>query len=197
MRNQNMLIVSIDPGIVNCGIYVCSLDTFTEKHHSQYLERLTFNDGDNYYETALKKLNEIEENTKFFSSAHYIVIETQMSVSYDNTRICQHLITYFMTAFKDKGNRPVVIEISNQAKTKLLMCPKGLTKYNYKKWNTNKAISILKDRKDESELEYINKMESSKKKDDMGDAVCQYEAWMLMLNGDANRPSMPVKRFQK
>lgn len=196
MRNKNIIITSIDPGIVNCGIYSSSYHSEDRTHTSMYLERLVFNTGDNHYLESIKKLDEIEKKIKLFSSSHYIVIESQMTVSYDNTRLCQHLITYMMTSLKNIGNRPIIIEITSQAKTKLLHCPKGLKKYQYKKWCCEKAITLLKERDTEHEKKFFEKIEASKKKDDMSDAVCQYHAWIHIMEGEYNRPSMPYKRYE-
>jgi hypothetical protein len=195
LRKEHMIIVSIDPGIVNCGIYVGCYDTIKKTHRSLYLSKLTFNGNDNHYVESIKKLQELEEKHALFSNSHYIVIESQMTVSYDNTRMCQHLITYFMTSMVDKGNRPIIVEITSQAKTRLLECPKGLSKYQYKKWCTNKALAYLGEGEEEEEKPYIDIIKKSNKKDDMGDAICQYYAWMKIFHGEAIQPTMPVKRF--
>jgi hypothetical protein len=66
MRNQNILITSIDPGIVNCGVYVSCYNTKKKSHESLFLSRLTFNREKNHYVESLKQLNELEENHGFF-----------------------------------------------------------------------------------------------------------------------------------
>lgn len=195
MRNQNMIITSIDPGIVNCGIYVCCYNTEKKTHSSLLLSCLAFNKGDNHYIESMKQLNKIEEEHGFFKNSHYIVIESQMTVSYDNTRMCQHLISYFMSTYRNQGNRPLVIEITSQAKTRLLGCPKGLTKYQYKKWCVSKALSFLEERKNEKETNFIHSIKACKKKDDKGDVICQYQAWLLILEGEAMKPTLPAKRY--
>lgn len=194
MRNENMIITSIDPGIVNCGIYVNCIDTKSKKQTSIFLGKLEFNDGDNHYITSINKLDKLEEEQKFFSSSHYIVIESQMAVSYDNTRMAQHLITYFMTKLKDKGNRPLIIEFNSQSKTRLLDCPKGMKKPQYKKWCREKAISSLEERKSPKEEKFITCLKVVKKGDDMGDAVCQMYAWMKVMRGESIVVPKPVLR---
>jgi hypothetical protein len=37
MRNKNILITSIDPGIVNCGVYVSCYNTEKKTHESYFL----------------------------------------------------------------------------------------------------------------------------------------------------------------
>ena len=142
----------------------------------------------------MEKLDQLEEDYKFFSSSQYIVIESQMHNVNLNTRICQHLISYFMTKFKDKGNRPIVVEIASQAKYRMLKCPLGMEKTRRKNWAAKKAVELLREREnDTDELEHICEIESSSKRDDMGDAVCQYYAFFEMLKGKFGRPTMPVR----
>lgn len=198
MRNENIIITSIDPGIVNCGIYTSAYNTETKKIKSIYLEKLVFNKTNNHYLDSLNQLYELENNYKLFSSSHYILIESQMTVNYDLVRMGQHLITTFLNIVKDKGNRPIIIEISNQAKTQLIdeKKPKGLTKYQYKKWCTEQAMEFLKN-KGEIDVEgaYIYKLENSKKADDMGDSVCQLYAFIKIMEGEYSRPTLPIKRY--
>jgi len=194
LRNDNMIIVSIDPGIVNCGVYVNCINTKTNTETSIYMARLEFNKEDNHYVASINILDQLEETEKYFSSAHYIVIESQMAISYDNTRMAQHLITYFMTKLKDQGNRPLIIEFNSQSKTRLLDCPKGMKKPQYKKWCQEKAISLLKDRNNPREEKFITCLEIVKKGDDMGDAVCQMYAWMKVMRGESIFVPKPITR---
>ena len=156
---------------------------------------LVLNTGENHYVTSIEKFDELEEKQKFFSSSHYIVIESQMAVSYDNTRMAQHLITYFCTKLKNKGNRPIIIEFNSQSKTRLLECPKGMKKHQYKKWCKEKAVEILKARESKSEEKFIKILEVTKKADDMGDSVCQCMAWKMVLDGEAVKVPKPIMRF--
>jgi hypothetical protein len=193
MKNQNILVVSIDPGVTNCGIYVGYYDTVTEIHKTLHLERLEFNDGINPYISSLEKLDEMEKDYCYFSAAHYIVIESQMHNVTLNTRMCQHLITYFITKYKDKGNKAIVVEIAAQAKYRLLGCPMGLDKADRKRWSPKRAIELLEERECEDELIHITEIRSSTKRDDMADALCQYHAFFKMLNGEFGKPTMPTR----
>lgn len=197
VRNDNLLITSIDPGIVNCGVYVVCINMKTQERKSLYLSRLEFNREDNHYVSSIKKLSELEKEYGYFSSSHYIVIESQMAISYDNTRMGQHLISFFMTFLKNKGNRPIVIEFNSQSKTRLLGCPKGMKKPEYKVWCKNKALEVLKSRDLKYEEKFIKCLERAKKKDDMGDAICQSEAWMMIFSGEAVKIPRPVIREKK
>lgn len=197
MRNENIVITSIDPGIVNCGIYTTAYNTETKKIKSIYLEKLVFNRSNNHYLDSLSQLHELENKHKLFSSSHYILIESQMTVNYDLVRMGQHLISSFLNIVKNKGNRPIIIEISNQAKTQLIeeKKPKGLTKYQYKKWCTAQAMEFLRNKGGDSEEVYIHKLEHSKKADDMGDSVCQTIAFVKIMEGEYSRPTLPVKKY--
>ncbi len=197
LRNENMIITSIDPGIVNCGIYINCINTKTNAKKSLYLARLEFNKSTDHYTESIRKFQELEEKHSYFSSSHYIVIESQMAISYHNTRMGQHLLTFFMTMLKNSGNRPIIIEFNSQSKTRLLGCPKGLKKPEYKVWCKEKAVELLKSRENDSEDKFINCLEKSKKKDDMGDAICQCEAWLMVYNGEAISVPKPVSRTQE
>jgi hypothetical protein len=190
-----VIITSIDPGIKNCGVYTCAYDTINKTHKSIYLDRLDFTNTDNHFIEAISKLDELELEYKLFSSSHYIIIESQMTVNYSLVRMGQHLISYFLTRTRDIGNRPLIIEIAPQSKTKTLECPKGLSKYQYKKWCVNKAIELLKKREDDNEDSNIFNLENSKKKDDMGDVICQYYAIISYIESDFNKLTLPIKRF--
>lgn len=184
LRNNNIIIVSIDPGIVNCGVYIGYYDTISKKTSSLYMARLCFNKSTNHYVESMKQLKELEEKNNYFSSAHFILIESQMSISYNNTRMGQHLLTLLSTIVKDKGNRPLVLEYNSQIKTKLLGCPKKMKKPDYKKWCKRKAQELLEQNKDQDhEKEFIVNLNIGKG-DDMGDAVCQFFTWIKIMEDD-------------
>ena len=196
MKNDNIIITSIDPGIVNCGIYTCAYNTTDKTHKSIFLKKLSFNKGNNHFLESLSEFETLENEKKLFSSSHYIIIEAQMSVNYDLVRMGQHLISYLLLKVKDQGNRPLIIEISPQCKTKSFSdYPKGLSKYQYKKWCTAKALELLQQRDLESEKDFIYILKHSRKSDDMGDTIAQYYAWISYIESEYNRPSLPIKKY--
>lgn len=199
MNNDNILITSIDPGIKNCGVYVNCFNTKTKEHTSILLTRLDFSksETDNHYISCMKQFDELEREGEYFSKSHYIVVESQMTISYDNTRMGQHIITYFSTKFRNRGNMPHVIEFNSQAKTRMLGCPKGMKKQDYKRWCKQKAIEFLKSRPNQKyEEEFAKKIKGSTKGDDMGDSVCQCYAWIMLLEGE-HRPQLPIREEQE
>ena len=107
-----------------------------------------------------------------------------MSISYNNTRMGQHLITLMSSILKDKGNRPLILEYNSQIKTKLLECPKKMKKPDYKKWCKQKAKELLATNRDqEHEKQFIDNLNIGKG-DDMGDAVCQFFTWIKIMEDD-------------
>lgn len=168
-------VVTIDPGIVNCGIYFGKYYVEEEKWWTKYIAKLQFSNKvkkSNYYIASINILNEIEKKEKYFSSADLIVIERQMTRSIQNTRMGQHLISYFLTLYDIP-----IIEINSTTKTQMLDCPKGKTKPEYKKWCRDKAVELLKENSIDSENgnKFIKIINMNKKDDDMGDVVCYFE----------------------
>lgn len=194
MNNDNIIITSIDPGIKNCGVYVNCFNTVDKSQTSILLTRLDFSaGGDNHYVNCIKEFDRLEKEQQYFSKSHYIVVESQMTISYTNTRMGQHIITYFMTKLKNRGNMPHVIELNSQAKTRMLDCPKGMKKQQYKRWCKQKAVEFIDQRNNQDhEKPFADKIKHATKGDDMGDTVCQCYAWIMLLEGE-HRPKLPTK----
>ena len=193
-NNDSIIIVSVDPGIKNCGVYIQKVNLLNDERKSMYLARMQFDQTDNHYIASIKKFEELEKKANVLSKAHYIVVEKQMVLSTPNTRMGQHLITFFLTFLRNKGNRPIIVEIASTAKTRILKCPKGMKKPEYKKWCHTKAVLLLESRDTEHEEKYINLLTGIKKKDDVGDAVCQSEAFIQLQKMDIYPYPKPIKR---
>lgn len=190
MKNNEIVISSIDPGIVNLGIYVCIYNIIKKTHKSLYLDRLCFKNSDNPQTEVLKKLIQLEEENKYFSNSHYILIEKQLSVNHLCVRMGQNLSTFFITKFQNIKNKPIIVEMQPNTKIRLLGC-KLKKKNEYKKWTPKKAIELLEERKNLSEDKFIKNIKNSSKKDDKGDVICQYYAWIKIFEGEAYKPTMP------
>jgi len=192
---ESIIIVSIDPGIKNCGVYIFKYNMLNGRKRSLYLARLQFNqEENNHYISSIKKFEALENKSHILSRSHYIVIEKQMAISTQNTRMGQHLITFFCTFLRNKGKRPIIMEFSNQAKTKLLKCPSKMKKPDYKKWCHRKAVELLESRDNEEEEKYIERLTVAKKKDDMGDAICQGETFIMSIETDFYVYPKPQKK---
>ena len=106
-------------------------------------------DSKGEFTESVRILDSIEKETGIFSNSHFILVEGQMSFNTSMFKLGQHLLTYFITRYRNTGVNPIVIEYSSQCKTKLLKCPKGMPKKgkgSYKEWCVGKALSILKER---------------------------------------------------
>ena len=85
LRNENMIITSIDPGIVNCGVYVNCLNTKTNVKKSLYLARLEFNKTAEHYTESIRKFEELEEKHSYFSShsiQHVLLLHLRVKIKY-------------------------------------------------------------------------------------------------------------------
>lgn len=193
IKNKNIIICSIDPGIVNTAIYVLCYNLKTKEQKSMHLSKHSFND-DNWVISMTKQLSNIEDEKNLFSLCHFIVIESQMSFNYDATKLAQAILTLLGTMTRNKNNRPLIIELSSQCKTKILGClprttgeDKNAYKRRYKKWSVEKALEILTENEDTEYLEFIR---SERKKDDLGDAICQCNAWIKIITGEVYTPDL-------
>jgi hypothetical protein len=194
---------SIDPGPKNTGMriekrWVKSTQIFNKIDRSQVIipcidmilytimdstiDIATYNTSDPT--AASYHVNNILLMDKFLDmlcDCHYIVIESQMTFNTEATRFGQHLITYLLIKCKDKGNRPLIIEMDSHHKTRLLGAPKlNIAKKEHKKWCLERAIQMFTLRNDTASLQFLNFI---RKKDDCGDAACQIEVWWMILNG--------------
>jgi hypothetical protein len=173
-------VTAIDPAIKNCAIRV---ERRTYKDGFLIVETLlqikfdfsVYNDNTNYYTNSLNLLMPYLE---YFITSQYILIETQMVINYDLVRLSQHLITFLTIFTTNKGLKPLIIEIDSRLKSRLFNAPK-MNRLELKKWAVENAIKILSERND---IETINFIMASAKKDDHGDTVCYTEAWWKILS---------------
>lgn len=178
--------VFIDPGIKTCAI--CSVEnnfntnTITTKMLKLFDFRVKTVDENDFSTDGTacytKCIEILEENMEFFLNAHYIVMEFQGSWASPNTiRIAQHLITFFLISLKDRGNRPLIIEIDPKLKSTMLGLKK-MKQTELKKTCKQIAIQFLKDR---GENQYALILEGKGKKDDLGDTICYEHIWWNLL----------------
>jgi hypothetical protein len=182
----------IDPGIKNCAIRTAIHDTSTGKSqtilffHSDFTHQIHGKETVSTSETKIggeteyysKVFSVFDPYIPFFIQSQYIGIESQLPINYDLVRMAQHLITYLMMVTRDKGNRPLILELSPKLKSSMLGAPPKLTKPQLKKWATEKGCSLLRADGEESIAAFI---ESQTKKDDYGDVVC-YEKCLVLLS---------------
>jgi hypothetical protein len=103
-------------------------------------------------------------------------------------KLSQHILTYFMITLKDAPQLPLIVELDATMKTRCLNAPLKMKGKEVKKWAIEKAIEILKKRKDEQSLQimYITKkgnkeLELRSKSDDVADTVVMIEAFCRIM----------------
>jgi hypothetical protein len=194
---KHINVVAIDPGIKNCAIRVASMDLKTRAITTQLQMVFDFTHSsltadskgiglDTAHYTNIPKV--LDKYVDFFRWSHYIVIESQLPINYDLTRMSSELMMYFTLRVRDEGYRPLIIEIDPHLKSRMLDAPPKMSKPQLKTWARNKAIEILKERGDNETAQMI--MEVTKG-DDHGDTVCYEAVWWLILQGHLHVPPLP------
>lgn len=136
---------------------------------------------------VLDKYKDIWDKCKVF------IIEKQMQfgtrINPMAMKLGQHCYSYFAIHY---GKTKDIIEFPAYYKTQILGAEKIPTKKSKtgkqlyktidkparKKWCVSKALEILKSR--EYENESVEKIEKSRKKDDLCDVICQLQAWKII-----------------
>ncbi len=196
-------IMSIDPGILNCGLRI-ERRRYAQHHllgvETIVMVRINFNEGNQHevkdpqtqvFDTAYytRSIKILDKFSKYFIECQYILVESQLPINYSMVRMSQHLITYLCTKVMDLGNRPLIVEMDPHLKSRLLGAPGKMKKPELKKWCRATALQILENRED---MEARNVMLRTTKGDDMGDTICQCEAWWIILCGQLHVPPLPV-----
>jgi hypothetical protein len=196
LKEENEIIItSVDPSIVNCNIYVFGYNLDTKEERSIHIQRFNFKKDKTTgpFGSSVKQLNGVEKKFNFFSRSHYIVIGAQKKISLTNTRMDQHLISYFLTNFVNRGAQPNIIEISGKYMIESMMCPYK-KKRDYRRWCIPEAIKMLKERKEPKyERAIISRLENPKNGDNMGDVICQGKVFLSVLMSEKS-PPFPVRR---
>jgi hypothetical protein len=195
-------IMSVDPGIRNCGVRIEQrrlVNDILVHVNTIMMVRINFNENDplehtdpetQVFQTAYytRSTNILDNYLPYIIQCQYILIESQLPINYSMVRMSQHLITYLSIRVKNTGNRPLIIEIDPHLKSRLLNAPTKMSKPQLKKWCRQKALDILFARNDMAGHDAIIK---AGKGDDMGDTVCQCEAWWVILCGQLHAPPLP------
>lgn len=121
----------------------------------------------------------LARHVDLLARCQYILIESQMVINQPAMRVAQAIITFLLVSLKDRGVRPVVVEIDPRAKYRLLGAP-AATKPKLKQWAAAKGDEILRAHGDAATADAIA---ADTKRDDHGDVVCFTTAWFLVLRG--------------
>lgn len=169
-------VASIDPGIDKPGMEIS--DHFQGGTKTLFLEQLCFreNKEDNYYMYASEVL---DHYLPYFLTCQFIVIESQESVNTPLIRMSQHIMSHLCSRLQGKGNRPIIVEIDNHCKTRLLGAPPMKKKLDRKKWCRDKAIQILRL---QGQAELADKTEKAPlcRTYDPCDSLCQRVGFMIL-----------------
>ena len=204
MEDGSFIGVFIDPGIKNLAIRISRfypdtnrIETITQNKMSTYdeykkIERnpknvsntgFDFGVDTAYYTGVCDCLDRL---IHLMVLSHYIVIEEQY---YENTlliRLAQHIMAYLSVSLKNKGNRPLIIELSNKLKTRKLGAKGTMSKRETKNFCKEEAPKILRKRGDMVILDKI--IGNGKGKlDDHCDVICMDEVWWMHIFPDMIR----------
>lgn len=135
----------------------------------------------------------LDEYKEYWEKCSFFVIEEQMSfgkkINKMAMKLAQHCYSYFVIKYP---NGKIPIEFPAYNKTQILGAPKvegkpyknGKVRYKAmekgarKKWSVEKAIEILTCR---GEIEVLETLTTSKKKDDLADVLTQLQAFKYKI----------------
>lgn len=181
-------VVSIDPGLRNLCIRV---EKRPKDPNNIFIETEAFLKINICREVRIEKEridNTFVEITKILdsiwnhiSTAHFIIIENQVSASTLNCVIQRHILTYCEIKLANTELLPVICSVSPKLKTRKLGCPPNLNEKGIKQWTPKEALRILKRRGDQFGIDTIESALASSvnKADDFADTLCQVEALFM------------------
>lgn len=149
------MILSIDIGIKNFGVYLVDDD-----HNPMFLKNINLSPYS--IDTLILKLTEICYTFNFINDSKTLVlIEKQLTKNVKATIVSAHVEAFFKIKY------PKIQVIFCNSKNK------GINKTT--QYKTRKLLSVQKAEKylEDTNYEYAIVLKSSKKRDDMADAVCQ------------------------
>ena len=156
---------------------------------------LTYDCDDSYLDPRvfINMTSVLDERKEYWDKCDIILIEQQMSFGRRKTntmalKLGQHCYSYFSIKY---GDSKELVEFPAYHKTQVLRAPKKFGKIektykngktvliqdNLKKWSVRTATSILEERGDK---EFLDKLNSLKKKDDASDCVLMIQARVLL-----------------
>lgn len=174
----------IDPAIKTCAIRIAEKNFTTGKIRTvfqriyDFSADVSFDCNTQGTDPYISCFNEMHALSPFLIMCHYIVMEYQSVVaSYQVIRFSQLLNSTIMNIVKDKGHRPLIIEIDPKLKTSMFKLPR-MKKPQLKKECAKIAIQILINRGEQFIADRIAELA---KNDDHGDTVCYDDMWWRIL----------------
>lgn len=182
LSSSYIKIASIDPGSVNFGfsivkcynngdLIIDEIITFdsTRDDKNNSSSEITF------YKNILSFLSSYQDKLE---KCQFILVESQLNINIECVRISQSVIDFCLLSLKDKGNLPLIIEISPELKTTSLGGCKMKFKSMRKDWCKEFFNELLEKR---NMIDIKDKLKKMRKRDDFSDCICQTLAFMEIL----------------
>jgi len=198
---ENVVICSIDPGVVNFAIRIeeRGYDLTIEPPILKYCNTILYHymslkskDGKHPYRVLTEFFNTIQDE---LSSCHIFLIELQLApLNIDCIRIEQHVLSYITIKFPDSVLNPMIFIIDGSIKYRQFGV-KGLNEHDRKLRSVDIAEDLLKTRGDIWSCDKMinnrkNEGKGDYKRDDLADVVIQIEAFLKLLGySDYNPPN--------
>jgi hypothetical protein len=140
--------------------------------------------------TMYNMIELLDEYSEYWDQCDAFIIEKQMSFGKRHNTMALKLGQHCWSYFAIKYGKKIIEEFPAYHKTQVLGAAKmkketksgkirykAIDKPSRKKWCITQALSILKSRNDS---ETISQIESSRKKDDLCDVICQLQAYKYL-----------------
>lgn len=178
---QYIQAVFIDPGVTSCAIRIVKYILGSGKIENIWFGIHNFGVG---VDQIIKGVEDgLEPIKQTLIMSHHIVIESQFMKKEVNFRAFQHMISYIESFVRNKGMRPMIIEVSIALKTVFIGGPKTSNQNNnvdIKEWSKLKARYELMKRYDFTSLSIIE-CTLDKQDEDYCDTVCYEFAWWFYI----------------
>lgn len=123
---------------------------------------------------AMYKMTELlDRYDEFWKQCDICLIERQMKVNTSAMKLAQHCWSYFSIKYPNIR----IVEFPAYHKTQVLGMPKSLRKQK-KTWTVEMALAVFQLRED---TDIIQLIEQFRKQDDLGDTVCQLQAYKIIM----------------
>jgi hypothetical protein len=171
-------VVSIDPGRLNLAIRVeerVNGEILTLLYEKVDVRLSEDEECNNVYVNITDYLNQHQE---LFTICNMLVIEKQIKLSIPNIRVEQHIVSYFISLFRNHNVAHTLWIYTIEATQKTRVFGGPTTRDAGKLWAQEYAIKLLTERDDSYSLAILD---SESKKDDLCDVVCQIEALFKLI----------------
>lgn len=167
----------IDPGVVSCAIRIVRF--FPETNLIIPIWFAIHNFGMEITQVMSDMESSIAPILTKFQECNFIVIESQLMKSRTNFRTFQHMISYLEMNTRDKGLRPIIVEVDIKLKTTFLGGPTTKTTNDgvrIKEWSKKFAREVSLRRHDYLSFSILESC-CVKQDEDLSDTLCYEFAW--------------------